>query len=202
MVNNMRKICLFIVINSFFIYSYSAEGNAELKIYIDKLIAEVSKVLNDQSANEGAKIAKSQDLLVSNLDLSWMAKYTLGRYRKGLTQSQIDNFIQIYSKYVTISYTDLVKNYKGEQWKIVNIHKIDEDSFIVTMTITKSQNQPTIKVEYFVRQVQNNNQHVYKVSDIITEGVSMINSQQAEFTNILENSGFDALITQLKNKHK
>ena len=200
--NKMRKIFLFIILNMIAVSSYSTEHYPELKLYIDGLVGDVSKVLNDPNVTEVAKITKSQDLLVSNLDLEWMARYTLGRYKRGLDQSQIDNFTQIYSKYITASYTDLVKNYKGEQCKVVNINKIDEAEFIVKMEITKSQGQPPIKVEYFVRQVQNNHQYIYKISDIITEGISMINSQQAEFINILENSGFDALITELKKKYK
>ena len=198
----MRKILFFLILNLIILPSYSVETYSELKEYIENLTQEVPKVLNDQNLTEEVKISKSHNLLISNLDLDWMAKYTLGRYKRGLNPSQIGEFIQIYSKYVATSCTDLVKNYKGEQGKIININKIDDDEFIVKMEITKIHGQPPMKIDYFIRQALNGNKYIYKVSDIITEGISMINSQQAEFTNILQNSGFDVLIIELKKKCK
>ena len=35
---------------------------------------------------------------------------------------------------------------------------------------------------------------------MITEGVSILNSQQTEFDNVISNNGIDALISNLKEK--
>jgi len=197
-----RKFFLFLVINIVAFPIYSIETYPVLKQYIDNLVQEVSNVLNDSNIPESTKIVKSHDLLNSNLDLDWMARYSLGRYKRMLSPAQINEFIPVYSKYVTTTYTDLVKNYKGEQGKIVNIRKLDDTEFIVKMEIIKTHGQPPIKVDYFVRSIKSGAKYVFKVSDIITEGISMINSQQAEFSNILETSDINTLIIELKKKCK
>ena len=49
-------------------------------------------------------------------------------------------------------------------------------------------------------ELEKTKQNPYKVADIITEGVSILNSQQSEFNNIISNQGIDALIDDLKGK--
>jgi ABC-type transporter MlaC component len=51
-----------------------------------------------------------------------------------------------------------------------------------------------------VHKLENAKKSTYKIDDIITEGVSILNSQKSEFNNIIINQGIDALIDDLKGK--
>lgn len=84
---------------------------------------------------------------------------------------------------------DLVKNYHVQEPKDLKVESINEKEHVVSMFIG------TVNVKYLIRGVGS-----LKVYDIITEGVSLINSQQAEFMNILSSRGYDALISDLKAK--
>jgi phospholipid transport system substrate-binding protein len=138
--------------------------------------------------------------MAENLDLEWMAKYSLGRHRKELNMPQIKDFTKIYSTYVIKTYSDLVRNYKGQKAVIKKVAQLDKSEFIVKTEVVQN-GQPPLKVDYLVRNISTNaKKPILRISDIITEGVSMVNSQQAEFNSIFSNEGFDSLVNQLKKK--
>ncbi|WP_341793185.1 MULTISPECIES: ABC transporter substrate-binding protein [unclassified Rickettsia] len=193
---------IFLLFTTFSAYSDNSAPEG-LNDYITKLVSEASGTLNDPNLTQDVKIAKARSLISNNLDFEWMANYTLGRQgRQDLSPEQTKEFVGVYSKYVTKAYTDLIKDYKGEQPKIIGVRQSGSTStdFIVTMNIVSNTGQEPIRVEYLVRQIKNGGKDTFKVSDIVTEGVSLISAQQQEFTNTLQNEGFDKLIENLK-KH-
>ncbi|WP_417905334.1 MlaC/ttg2D family ABC transporter substrate-binding protein [Candidatus Tisiphia endosymbiont of Micropterix aruncella] len=192
----MKKIIVYLILSFLSLSAYCATtDNKVIDNYVNQLIKDGLDVFKDESLNQDAKIAKSKKLILANLDLNWMAKFTLGVYRRTLTPEQIKQFTEVYSNYVSKSYADLVKNYQGQEPKVQQVCVLDEGEFMVEMLIG------TAKVNYLVRQVKNASDKTnLKVSDVITEGVSLINSQQSEFMNILSNSGFEKLIDELMKK--
>lgn len=192
----MKKIILYlIVLSSLSFLSYANEAPNEtmkeaVRAYADKLVKDELNILNKQQYDQVTKVKETKKLIVENLDLDWMAKYTLGGFRKTLLPEQINNFTRVYSKYVSKTYSDLVKDYHGQQPEIASIEFNSEGKYTVPMKIG------TVNVKYIVHKTPKG----YKVADIITEGVSLISSQQAEFTNIISGQGYDALIAELEKK--
>lgn len=196
----MRKIILCYILSLVAFSSYAVSTNSAVEKYVDKVVNDASALLNNQRLSEKEKVAKSSKLIAQNLDLDWMAKYTLGRYKKGLTPAQVDNFIKIYSSYVIKTYSEKLKDYKDEKARVKGVQQLDQDEFIVKTEIVKGNGEQPIKVDYLVRASANSKNPAFKVADIITEGISMINSQQSEFKSIIANNSFEALINDLKGK--
>lgn len=178
----------------------AADETVKLKEYVHKLINDGYQLFNDTSISETERLRRSAELIRVNLDSEWMAKYTLGRHRKSLNQAQMREFIEAYSKFIVKVYSDLSKNYNGEKAIIKRVNQLDKDRFIVSIEIVKPTDQSIISVEYLVHQGDSKSGRPFQVADVITEGVSIISSQQAEFDSIIRAQGIDALITDLKNK--
>lgn len=197
----MSRIITFLLTIFLILPASAAKTNANIEQYVDGLVEKVSKMLNDSTISEEQKIKKSRQLMAENLDLEWMAKYSLGRHRKELDMLQLKDFVKIYSSYVIRSYSDLVRNYKGEKAVIKKVSQLDDGEYIVKTEVIQGGSSP-IKVDYLVRDIgaAKGKKSNLKISDIITEGVSMINSQQAEFNSTFSNEGFDGLMKQLKQK--
>jgi phospholipid transport system substrate-binding protein len=201
----MRKIIisLFLLFIHFFAYS-SIDNKAPANIpvglseYISDLVHQTSSMLNNPNLSKEIKISKARSLMNDNLDFDWMANYTIGtKGRKALSAEQKKEFVKVYSKYVTKAYTDLIKDYKGQKPQITAVRPITETEFMVSMNISR-EGQESVKVEYLVREMKNGEKDVFKVSDIITENVSLLEAQQQEFMNTLDNEGFDKLVQNLK----
>lgn len=204
----MKKIItsLFLLFISFSAFSAkipSESGNIPIGLndYVINIVNEASAILNNNKLSETVKVAKARELMYDNLDFNWMAKYTLGRNGiKTLSGVQVQEFIKTYSNYTIKAYTDLIKNYKGEKPQITGVRALNSTDFMVVMNIINNKEQDPIKVEYLIRKTKENGKDIFKISDIVTEGVSLISAQQDEFTDILKNQGFDALIQKLESR--
>jgi phospholipid transport system substrate-binding protein len=184
-----------------YIAPVTAQDDLEnLKLYVDNLITQGYDIVNDPALTEDQKITRSSALIRPNLHLDWMAEYSLGRHKKTLSTQKIREFTEVYSKLIVQAYAELSKNYSGVKAVIKKVNKVDDNMFIINMEILKKDSDIPVKVDYLVHKLEKTKQNPYKVGDIITEGVSILNSQQSEFNNIISNQGIDALIDDLKGK--
>lgn len=179
---------------------YASSDTEELKRYVEDLIDEGYKLVHDKTLTESQRHKKSSKLIRSHLHLDWMAKYTLGRNRRIISDDKIAEFTKIYSKFVVKVYADLSNNYNGEKAVLKNIKKVDDDMFIVNMEIVRPSGQQPVKIDYLVHKLENQPSNPYRISDIITEGISILNSQQSEFNSVISSRGIDVLIAELQKK--
>jgi phospholipid transport system substrate-binding protein len=198
----MKKLTSFLLILFIAILPARAEDqdSQELKLYVENLIANGYALLNNKDLDKQERIRQSSLLIKENLYLDWMAKYSLGRHRRSLSQDMIDQFTNVYSNFIVKVYSDLASHYSGEKAVIKTIKQIDEDMFIVNMEILKTNSAVPIRVEYLVHKFTNPNRNIYKVADVITEGISILNSQQSEFNSVISNQGIEYLINNLSQK--
>jgi phospholipid transport system substrate-binding protein len=188
----MRSIILLSTLFLFFSTNI-AQASPEVGQYVNKLVDQVSTMLADESLSSETKVSKSRGLLSKNLDFDWMANYALGRNKQNLDSTQIQEFNKAYTQYVVKAYSNLVKNYNGEKTKINKVRELDTNEYMVNTTVAKPGGQ-TIKVDYLIHAKTSE----FKVADIITEGVSLVNTQQSEFNSTIQNKGFDVLLKKLK----
>ena len=179
---------------------YASSDTEELKKYVEDLIDEGHKLVHNKTLTESQRYKKSSELIKSHLHLDWMAKYTLGRNRRIISDDKIAEFTKIYSKFVVKVYADLSNNYNGEKAVLKNIKKVDDDMFIVNMEIVRPSGQQPVKIDYLVHKLENQPSNPYRIGDIITEGISILNSQQSEFNSVISSRGIDVLIAELKKK--
>ncbi|GAB4168277.1 MAG: phospholipid-binding protein MlaC [Rickettsiaceae bacterium] len=193
------RIIFLLIVASTAAVSAVAEATG-LKSYVEELIQEGHNIFHDKSLSESERKKKTNDIIRSHLYLEWMAKYSLGRFRREIPKAKIDEFTKVYSDFVVKAYSDLATNYNGEKAILTNIKQLDDDLFIVNTEILKPGNQSPIKVDYLVHKVEGKVKDPYLVGDIITEGISLLNSQQGEFNSVLSTRGIDSLISDLKKR--
>lgn len=197
----MKKfLYLFLLVSLFTTNAFAHSEEEELEIYVRKLISDGYSLFNDEKIPVAKRNKRIKELLNENLNLDWMARYSLGRHRRTLDENKIEEFARTYSKFVVKAYVDLTQHYSGEKAKLKTVKQIDEDMFIVNLEIIKPGSNSPIKVDYLVHEIGNGKDHKFKVGDIITEGISLLNSQQSEFNSIISNQGIDALIKNLEEK--
>ncbi len=193
----MKKIIIFLILSciSLLTYSVTTDNKMVVENYVNQLIQDGLDVCNDNTLDQDTKTTKIKKLILANLDLNWMAKFTIGICIKTLTPEQIERFTKVYSNYVSKTYANLLKNYCDHKLKVQQIRILDQKEFMVEMLVGAT------KVNYLVRQVNDTNSETsFKVSDIITENISLISSQQSEFMSIVNNSGFDKLVEEIIKK--
>jgi phospholipid transport system substrate-binding protein len=163
--------------------------------YVQSLSNEVVAVIQGGAA-DSAKEAQLTNIFKRIVDTNWMGKFVLGRNWKSLTPDQQSTYLSKYSEYLVASYVPTFRRYSGEKINIggsTNLEK--EGEFNVNTTIARP-GKESVVVNYRVRK----DGSCYKVTDIVAEGISLINTQRQDFGAVFARKGYDGLIESLNRK--
>lgn len=205
---NIKKFISFVVIlfsiSNIAIANQDNKSNIDeeklLREYVLKLIDDSYSLFNNKTMPEAEKDKQVASLLERNLYLDWMARYSIGRHRRTLSKEKLDEFIEVYKKFIIKAYVSFSKNYASQKVTLKKVKQLDDDLFIVNIDFSQPGGGAPIKVDYLVHELEDVDGKSFKVGDVVTEGVSIINAQQSEFNSVITNRGIDALIADLKAK--
>ncbi len=191
----MIKYALNLLVVMLFTVSSAYAVEVEVEKYVHTLITDSLNILNNDKIDKKSKEQEVRTMLASNLDTTWMGRFSLGREVKTMPEDKLKSFLETYTKYVVNSYANAVSSYKGETVNVKSVDTLSGDFFMVKTNVAKSDGN-VINVDYLVHKVNG----LFKVCDVITEGISLVNSQRSEYTGIISNAGIDNLIQELTKK--
>lgn len=188
--------CLAVLATLVFAAPSHAAGTCDNpKGFVSNLGDSILSTLKDKSLSASAKEEKLTAMFNEHVDTKWLAKFTVGRFWKEATDEQKTEFVKVYGDYISDYYVSKYTKYTDETFSVTGEKPLSDDEFVVESLINRG-SEPAIAVNYRVKKVAD----CYKVHDFVVEGVSMINTQRADFGSTLSSSGFDGLIEQLKKR--
>lgn len=190
----IKKLISLVILT--FSFTALSESDDVVMEYVESLIKETFAILKDESLSVDQKIEYSEKLIRNNMDLKWVSKFLLGRHRRTLTKEQVEDFSKLYSEYIVKTYSSAVKNFKDQELEVKRQKKINSTDYAVKTLLIAPDADP-LRIEYMIRRM---NDGSFKIFDVVTEGVSLINSHQAEFSSTLMNENFEELTKDLKRK--
>ncbi len=192
----MKKILLTFLISvlAFFGVGLAHANESEVKSYLTKVLHEGYDIFDNKKTSLKQKTAQSANIVRKTMYFEWMAKAALGRHKKNLSAEKIQDFSRVYKDFIITTYSELSSAYNGQRASIKSVRKISNNMYIAKTEIYDGGS--TTKAEYLVHKTSNS----YKIGDIITEGISILNSQQSEFNSVISSKGIDALISDLKKR--
>jgi phospholipid transport system substrate-binding protein len=189
----------FLLTNSF---AEEIDNTQDLKDYIKQLMTDSMGMLENQHMSIEEKVAKAKTSLTDNIDFDSMSKQSLGRanYNK-INDKEFVDYKEVYKNYLVNAYSRNVNDYNGQIMNIKSVSKVGLDQYLVRTEIVNQKNNISVSIDFYVRAIQGvNNTETFKILDIVTEGISLIQTQQNEFNSIIESSNMDGLIRMLKEK--
>jgi phospholipid transport system substrate-binding protein len=189
----MKRYHTAMIIPVFFLYAlsaYAADPLATVK-------ADVGKVLDVvRNANLGteAKKEKLRYYYQQMFDTEELSRQSLGADWRKLSPAQQQEFIHLYGRLLERDYMDKILAYNNQ--KIVYIRQIvlsDTRAEVLTKVITPSNEIP---INY--RMILAGG--IWKVYDVVAEGVSLILTYRDQFREILANNTSAQMLEILKKK--
>ena len=170
---------------------------ASPKEFISKLTADASKVLASNETKD-EKILKLINLAKDNVDINGIGMYTLGKYRKSLSENQIKEYKTLFRKYFLKSFSSRLSEYTDPKINVLSEEIINKKYTIVSSVLEASDKRPEIKIDWRVYTI---NPEKLLVRDLIIEGLSLARTQKEEFNSIiLSNDGnIEYLFVSLNN---
>lgn len=188
---SLRMIALFSAVLLVAPFASAAEAEGFVKAKQGELIDLVRK------SKGAADDKKVEDAFDNVLDYESLAKATLADAWDERTAAERAEFQQILKKLVRGAYRKSLKRisdyeveYKGES---------PAENGQVVRTVAKSRNdnrKEPVSIDYVVHQVDGK----WRVSDIVTEGSSLVANYRNQFRRIMKKNGFPELIKRMKAK--
>jgi phospholipid transport system substrate-binding protein len=175
--------------------SSAQAGEKEAKTYVLGVSNKVLEIISNKKIDQGTKQTKLIKLFEQTVDTKWIGRFVLGKYYKTATPVQKKKYDDIYHEFLIRSYVPRFKEYKGQKFELAETQSHGKGEYLVKTNIL-SANAAPIRVDYRVRE----DAGTFHVIDIISEGVSLINTQRSEFGSVVSREGMDYLLDQLKQR--
>ena len=195
----MQKINLknFVLVFIFFFNTITISNANVSSSFISDISSEASNILSSGESKE-IKIEKLIKIGEESVDISGIGFYTLGKYRKTLTDNQINQYQKIFRNYFLKSFSNRLVEYKDAKIVVVSEDIKNEKYTIVKSKLIATSSRPEISIDW---RVYTKDPDKPLIRDLIIEGLSLARTQKEEFNSIILNNdgNINALFDVLEN---
>jgi phospholipid transport system substrate-binding protein len=168
---------------------------------MDQVTHDVLAVLRDQTLSADQKREKVKQIAYQNINFEVMARLSLGRFWRGLTDAQRTQYQQEFRQLVTNTYGSTTDSYTDEDVKVMSDRQEQDGDYTVLTRITGTKDdkpdQEVAKVDYRLRKQDDQ----WKVIDFTIDGVSLVANFRSQFQEVMSNGGIDQLLKLLREKN-
>tara|TARA_B100000989_G_C19326778_1_gene379086 strand:- start:49 stop:642 length:594 start_codon:yes stop_codon:yes gene_type:complete len=163
--------------------------------FISSITNEASKILSSKLTDE-EKIVKLKKIGENSVDIDGVGLYTLGKYRKTLTDNQKKQYKELFRNYFLKSFSGRLVVYSDAKIAVLSEEIKNEKYTIVNTKLIGTSDRPEVKIDWRVYTKDPEN---LLIRDLIIEGLSLARTQKEEFNSIITNNGnnIDALFESL-----
>lgn len=165
--------------------------------FMQSVSDDVIKILENPAFNDEKKQAELTEQFNKYIDSDWMGKFVLGRHWRTIQKPQQDKYLGVYKTFLAKTYVGKFKKYTGkEKINVTGFKPLSSPSEFFVSSVIVAPKQEDLNVGYRLSKSGT----CYKVTDIVGEGVSLINTQRQDFNAVMNRKGFNDLISLLEEK--
>ena len=169
----------------------------EPDVFIQSTVNRAAKTLGGNLSKE-ERVEKLKEIARDTVDIKGLGYYSLGSYRKNLSDKQLKEYERVFKEYFLKSFSSRLAEYSNPEIEVDSKKKINENYTIVSSTLVSTDNRPEVKIEW---RVYTKNPDNLLIRDLIIEGLSLARTQKEEFSSIINSNdgNIDALFKKLSN---
>ncbi len=194
----IKKIFISLSLIIMFLPLSIAEEKQELIKFVNNTAKQVILVIESTNTNS-QKEQKLRDIFCNSVDITWMAKFALGKYYKKINQTQLEEYLVAYKNFMISTYVSKFSEYNGVNFDIESVKYISNSQYIVnTKILNKKYTSKYINIAYRIKMTNNH----FLIRDIVAEDISLILGQRSDFNSIISKESIASLIQRLREKIK
>jgi phospholipid transport system substrate-binding protein len=150
---------------------------------------------NGRTLGQSGRFTQLEPVIHRTFDIPSMARLSVGASWTSLSETQRQQVIESFGRYISAIYADRFDSYAGQQLQVMG-EEPNGGGVMVRSQIIKANGEP-VKVDYMMRR----NGESWLISDIYLDGaISEVATRRSEFAAILKNDGVDGLVAALNRK--
>ena len=182
-----KKILKFLLIVSISFCFLSNSFAIEPYLLVQETVNSASEALNKRLSKE-EKMEKLKIIAKKTVDIQGIGNYSLGTYRKTISDQKKDEYFDIFEQYFLISFASRLAEYTDPKIRVDSQKKLNDKYTMVSSTLLATSEKPEIKIDW---RVITKNPDNPLIIDVIIEGVSLAKVQREEFNSIIQNNDGD-----------
>ncbi len=143
-----------------------------------------------------------RDLFREGFAIKGIARYVLGSSWSSMSNSDRTEYLTLFEDVIVTTWADRFFDFSGRKFTVENA--VDASSanmseqFAIIRSVLFTDPQTPIHIDWRVA----SRGDLFKITDVVVEGVSMANTQRDEFSSVIANNGgeISALLDILRNK--
>ncbi|RZO49547.1 MAG: ABC transporter substrate-binding protein [Candidatus Pelagibacterales bacterium] len=178
----------FIFVFLILIFSQKSFGySSDPKQFITEIVNEAKKILVDTNTKE-FKTIKLSEIALDTVDIKGVGYYSLGDYRKTLTDDEKKEYFILFEKYFLKSFTSRLTDYSDPKIEVISTEVLNSKYTIVKSKLLGTDKKPEVNIEW---RVYTKNPDKPLIRDLIIEGLSLARTQKEEFASVIESNNGD-----------
>jgi len=146
-----------------------------------------------QPGREQERLNRLEQAIGERISYRELAKRSLGAKWKELSEKERQEFVGLFAQLLRDVYANRIFQYTDEQVEYLN-ERLDGDYAEVKTNLRGSKGD--VPVSY--RMI--NQSGVWRVYDVVVDGVSTVSNYRGQFTKILQTSSYETLLESLRKK--
>jgi len=191
-IKKVKYLFIFVFVLTFITKSHSLEPN----IFVQSTVNRASQILSDNISKE-SKIEELKKVALDTVDIRGIGFYTLGKFRKNLSDEQKQKYSELFKEYFLKSFSSRLAEYSNPKIDVQSQEKLSDTYTIVSSILVATSERPEVKIQW---RVYTKDPDKPLIRDLIIEGLSLARTQKEEFSSIIQSNDGDiqALFSSLK----
>jgi phospholipid transport system substrate-binding protein len=178
---NIKKIfILLLLLNLNYVYAQSVEPD----VFVQSTVNRASEVLAKNISKED-KINELKLIAKDTVDIRGIGFYTLGSFRKNLSENQKNEYLDLFEDYFLKSFSSRLSEYTNPKIEVQNKKNLSKNYTIVNSLLVGTSERPEVKIDW---RIYTKNPDNPLIRDLIIEGLSLVRTQKEEFASILNSN--------------
>ena len=185
----MKKKFFIIVffLSSLFFQNLANAYSSDPKQFITEIVEEAKKILIASNTKE-VKEKELSKMALKVADIKGIGFYTLGSYRKELSEEELKKYAELFEKYFLKSFTSRLSDYSDPKIEVLDAEVLSTKYTIVKSVLLATDKKPEVKIDW---RVYTKNPDKPLIRDLIIEGLSLARTQKEEFSSVIETNNGD-----------
>ena len=122
------------------------------------------------------------------VDIKGIGLYTLGSFRKNLSESQKNEYSSLFENYFLKTFSSRLSEYTNPKIEVTDKKVLNKNYTIVNSVLVGTSERPEVKIDW---RIYTKNPDNPLIRDLIIEGLSLVRTQKEEFSSILNSNNGD-----------
>lgn len=160
-------------------------------------ISQALEVLQDQELKKPERtdelVTRLKKIADARFDYGEMAKRALGTQWHQLAERDQQEFVDLFTEFLTATYVEKIHSYSGEEVKFLNERREGNYAEVKTIMVGR---KTEIPLDYRLWEKDGD----WKTYDVVIDGISLVRNYRGQFTSIIHASSYEQLVQTLRDK--